>query len=56
MRYRITIETLDGQRFVDYARSRCNSDTLCERIFNQTPNVRRVEVDLCDDDFTPVYC
>lgn len=46
MTYKITIRTLDNQRFSYEVKSNCKSDTLCERIFNQTPNVREVSVDL----------
>jgi hypothetical protein len=44
MRYKVTIETLDGKWFVDHVTARCNAETLSIRIFNQTPNVRGVEV------------
>lgn len=44
MKYSVTIRTLTGQVFTDVVKSNCRSDTLCERIFNQTPNVRSVEV------------
>jgi hypothetical protein len=44
MKYKVLIETLDHQVFVQEVESRSKSDVLCERIFNQTPNVRSVEV------------
>jgi len=44
MKYCITIETLDRQVFQYDVESSTKSSTLCERIFNQTPNVRSVEV------------
>jgi hypothetical protein len=44
MKYRVTIETLDHQVFQYDVESSSKSSTLCERIFNQTPNVRSVEV------------
>lgn len=44
--YKVVIETLSGQIFTDIVQSKSTSSTLCERIFNQTPNVRSVEVKL----------
>lgn len=44
MKYRVTIETLDYKVFQYDVESSSKSCTLCERIFNQTPNVRSVEV------------
>lgn len=44
MKYRVTIETLDYQVFQYDVESPSKSSILCERIFNQTPNVRSVEV------------
>jgi len=44
MKYTVTIETLDHQ-FVQYeVESKSKSSTLCEQIFNRTPNVRGVDV------------
>jgi len=55
MNYHIKITTLDGQVHSYDVKSKSKSDMLCERIFNQTPNVHRVEVKVCDDNFIPIY-
>lgn len=45
-KYKITIETLNGDRHQYEVESKSTSGKLCDRIFNRTPNVRRVTVDL----------
>lgn len=42
--YQVTIETLDNQVFQYEVNSNSSSSTLCNKIFNQTPNVRGVDV------------
>ena len=44
MKYQVLIETLDGQTFTQMIESNSDSNGICERIFNETPNVRSVEV------------
>jgi hypothetical protein len=44
MKYQVLIETIDGQSFVETIDSNSDTNSICERIFNQTPNVRSVEV------------
>jgi len=44
MTYIVTIETLNGECFQEIVETNSESSVLCERIFNQTPNVRSVEV------------
>ena len=44
MTYIVTIETLSGQCFQEIVETNSESSVLCECIFNQTPNVRSVEV------------
>jgi hypothetical protein len=44
MKYKVTIETLNGECFQETMESNSKSSVLCDRIFNQTPNVRSVEV------------
>lgn len=46
MKYHVLIETLDNEVFIEEIESNSKSSVLCERIFNQTPNVRSVEVTL----------
>jgi hypothetical protein len=46
MNYHIKITTLDGQVHSYDVESKSKSSTLCQRLFDQTPNVHRVEVDL----------
>ena len=43
-KYTVTIETLDDKVFQHTIESKLKSSTLCEQIFNQTPNVRGVDV------------
>jgi len=44
MTYIVTIETLNGEYFQEIVETNSESSVLCEHIFNQTPNVRSVEV------------
>lgn len=43
-RYKVTIETLNHQVFQYEVNSNSSSAKLCDKIFNQTPNIRGVEV------------
>jgi hypothetical protein len=45
-KYKITIETLNGDKHQYEVESKSTSDKLCDSIFNRTPNVHRVTVDL----------
>ena len=45
MNYHIKITTLDGQVHSYDVESKSKSSTLCQRLFDQTPNVHRVEVE-----------
>lgn len=45
-KYKITIETLNGDKHQYELESKRTSGSLCDSIFNRTPNVRRVTVDL----------
>lgn len=49
MNYHIKITTLDGQVHSYDVESKSKSSTLCQRLFDQTPNVHRVEVNLIED-------
>jgi hypothetical protein len=42
--FKVTIETLDHQVFQYEVNSNSSSTKLCDKIFNQTPNVRGVDV------------
>ena len=44
MKYHVLIETLDGQAYTQVIESNSKSDAICDQIFNETPNVRSVEV------------
>lgn len=44
--YKITIRTLNGEEHCYDVSSNSDSDCLCQAIFNQTPNVRQVQVTL----------
>jgi hypothetical protein len=56
MNYHVMITTLDGQVHSYDVESKSKSSTLCERLFNQTPNVRSVEVDLIQDKMISPEC
>jgi hypothetical protein len=44
MKYRVLIETMDGESFVKTIDSNSDSTVICEQVFDETPNVRSVEV------------
>lgn len=44
-KYKITIETLNGDRHQYEMESSSTSGKLCDRIFHRTPNIYRVTVD-----------
>jgi len=44
MKYRVTIETLNDHVFQYEVDSNSSSASLCDKIFNETPNIRGVDV------------
>ena len=57
MKYHVLIETLDGQAYAQVIESNSKSDAICDQIFNETPNVRSVEVKCynSNETFSPFF-